>query len=76
MVRLVGVEDCRLLIEDVDILDGTPFLDIKPYVLSFDAFSGERTGWFGRISHDIHEVRSDRRFVSAGLSDPEETREG
>ncbi|ACL17758.1 tRNA (N6-threonylcarbamoyladenosine(37)-N6)-methyltransferase TrmO [Methanosphaerula palustris] len=66
VVRLVGVDDCRLLIEDVDILDGTPLLDIKPYVSSFDAFPDEKTGWFGRTRQEIHEVRSDCRFADAG----------
>ena len=30
---------------DLDILDGTPVLDIKPYVPRFDAFPGARAGW-------------------------------
>ena len=37
VVRLLAVEDGTLLIEDVDILDGAPVLDIKPYVPAFDA---------------------------------------
>ena len=62
-VRLVAVEGCRLVVEDVDVLDGTPVLDIKPYVPSIDAYPGEREGWFGDSARDVVEVRSDRRFI-------------
>jgi len=45
-VRLLGVEGNRLRIADVDMLDGTPLLDIKPYVPAFDCFEVTRTGWY------------------------------
>jgi tRNA (Thr-GGU) A37 N-methylase len=38
----VGVEGNVITIEDVDILDGTPLLDIKPYVPAFDAHADAR----------------------------------
>ena len=63
VVRLVGVEGCRLVIEDVDVLDGTPLLDIKPYVPSFDAYPGECDGWFGRRVGEVRTARADRRFA-------------
>ncbi|MCU0915940.1 MAG: tRNA (N6-threonylcarbamoyladenosine(37)-N6)-methyltransferase TrmO [Planctomycetes bacterium] len=44
-VRLLGIRDRTLRIGDVDILDGTPVLDIKPYVPEYDAFPGSRAGW-------------------------------
>lgn len=44
-VRLLRIEGCTLHVADVDILDGTPLLDIKPYVPTFDAFSNSRAGW-------------------------------
>jgi tRNA-Thr(GGU) m(6)t(6)A37 methyltransferase TsaA len=63
IVRLIAIHDMTLDIEDVDLLDGTPVLDIKPYVPAFDARETERIGWFaGRIER-IHTTRSDNRFT-------------
>ncbi|MGO9230484.1 MAG: tRNA (N6-threonylcarbamoyladenosine(37)-N6)-methyltransferase TrmO, partial [Bryobacteraceae bacterium] len=45
-VRLLGVQGAALLVSDVDMLDGTPLLDIKPYVPAFDHFPVERVGWY------------------------------
>jgi len=44
-VRLLAVEGCRLRIADVDVLDGTPLVDLKPYVPRFDCFPVRRVGW-------------------------------
>lgn len=48
-VRLLGIEDNRLLIAGVDMLDGTPLLDIKPYIYAFDCFQVQRVGWYRDI---------------------------
>jgi tRNA-Thr(GGU) m(6)t(6)A37 methyltransferase TsaA len=45
VVKLLGIEENRLHVEDVDLLEGTPVLDIKPYVGEFDARPGARFGW-------------------------------
>jgi tRNA (adenine37-N6)-methyltransferase len=44
-VKLLGVEGCRLRVAELDILDGTPLLDIKPYAPRFDAWPEARAGW-------------------------------
>ena len=62
VVRLVGIDGCVLTIEDVDILDGTPLLDIKPYVPAFDAYPGERCGWLEHVARNAQNTRSDDRF--------------
>jgi len=49
MVRLVGREGNRLQIEGLDLLDGTPLLDIKPYIPKIDARAGSKAGWFDKI---------------------------
>jgi tRNA-Thr(GGU) m(6)t(6)A37 methyltransferase TsaA len=45
IVRLVKVEGEKLYIRNVDIVDGTPLLDIKPYVPEFDSQEAEKIGW-------------------------------
>jgi tRNA-Thr(GGU) m(6)t(6)A37 methyltransferase TsaA len=47
-VRLLAVEGARLRVDDLDVLDETPLLDIKPYVPDFDVFPVERIGWYAR----------------------------
>ena len=61
-VRLIGVAGAALEIEDVDMLDGTPLLDLKPYVPAFDDRENARIGWFGGRLDRVHEARADRRF--------------
>jgi tRNA-Thr(GGU) m(6)t(6)A37 methyltransferase TsaA len=62
VVRLIAIHDATLVIEDVDLLDGTPVLDLKPYAPAFDARETESIGWFaGRIER-VHTTRSDKRF--------------
>ena len=50
VVRLVGIEGNTLEVAEVDMLDGTPLLDIKPYVSRFDIREGVRDGWFKTAS--------------------------
>ncbi len=63
VVRLVKVEGCKLHIRDVDIIDGTPLLDIKPYVLAFDLRETDEIGWLTGKSGDVRHAKSDGRFV-------------
>ncbi len=62
IVRLVGIQGNTIEIEDVDLLDGTPLLDIKPYVPAFDSYCEEKAGWFDAVFHNAVSVRSDERF--------------
>ena len=59
VVRLLAIHGATLEIAGVDLLDGTPVLDLKPYVPVFDAVAAERTGWLERAAHRVHEVRAD-----------------
>ena len=45
VVELMAIDDCTLHVQGVDMLDGTPLLDIKPFVPAFDHREGVRTGW-------------------------------
>ena len=56
VVRLLGVDGRLLRVADIDVLDGTPLLDIKPYAPEFDHYPAERIGWLaspqGRTTSD------------------------
>jgi len=66
VLELVGVDLDEaggvVRLRNVDILDGTPVLDIKPYVPAFDVWQAERIGWFaGKV--DVAETyKADDRF--------------
>lgn len=64
VVELVKVEGNIVTIKGVDILDGTPLLDIKPYIENFDKAEGEiRSGWMKSTQNEVTKKRSDDRFV-------------
>jgi len=62
IVKLIGIEGNTLHIENVDTLDGTPLLDIKPYVPEFDHFPVETIGWLQRARGEVKGKKSDSRF--------------
>ena len=62
ILRLVRVEDNMIHVENLDILDGTPVLDIKPYVPQFDAWDADRVGWFTGKAENAQFHRADERF--------------
>ena len=61
LVRLVAREDNVLIVEDVDILDGTPVLDIKPFIPRFDYREDVRAGWQEEVAEDVAQVRGRRK---------------
>jgi tRNA-Thr(GGU) m(6)t(6)A37 methyltransferase TsaA len=63
VVELTRVEQGQLHLANVDILDGTPLLDVKPYVPEFDQPRHVRTGWLGAARRKVRSVRSDDRFT-------------
>ena len=62
-VRLRNIQANVREIEDVDIVDGTPLLDIKPYVPAFDPRQPERLGWLEKTNADPRRTRADKRFI-------------
>lgn len=46
IVELKFIRDNYLTVEGIDVLDGTPLLDIKPYVPDFDVRTETRVGWY------------------------------
>jgi len=62
IVRLEGIDGRVLHISDIDIIDGTPLLDIKPYVPEFDNRSQVEIGWLTKKVTQVTQHRSDDRF--------------
>lgn len=63
VVRLVRVEKSILYVRDVDVVDGTPLLDIKPYVPEFDVREVNKTGWLEKEVHKLSTSKDDGRFT-------------
>lgn len=68
IVRLCGIEANHLRVAAIDFLEGTPVLDIKPYVGEFDDRLGARFGWLetARRQTDI----ADDRFKAVSEQSP------
>ena len=64
VVRLVSVQGRTLHVRDVDILDGTPLLDIKPFVARFDGARPDSEGWLTERAGNARSQKSDGRFVA------------
>ena len=64
IVELISVDKNMLTIKGVDVLNGTPLLDIKPYIEIFDKVEGKvRSGWMKSNSNEVSSIRSDDRFI-------------
>ncbi len=57
IVKLIRRERSVLHIQGLDILDGTPVLDIKPYSTIFDCYVGARNGWMDNVDKETMERR-------------------
>lgn len=56
VVRLVRVQGCCLYVNGIDLLDGTPILDVKPYVPYADAFPHAKAGWVDEVEADSLQI--------------------
>jgi len=62
LVRLSRIENNKIYVQDVDIIDQTPLLDIKPFVPDFDVRTAERVGWVEKKAVNAKKVSDDGRF--------------
>ncbi|UCD82754.1 MAG: tRNA (N6-threonylcarbamoyladenosine(37)-N6)-methyltransferase TrmO [Desulfobacterales bacterium] len=62
VVRLVAITNGNLTVKDIDVVNGTPLLDLKPYVPAFDVRKVDRIGWIGKRTGEIEGTVADSRF--------------
>jgi tRNA-Thr(GGU) m(6)t(6)A37 methyltransferase TsaA len=63
LAGIVEVREDAVVVAGLDLLDGTPVLDLKPYVPLFDTPAGDvRSGWFEERAARVFERTSDARF--------------
>ena len=63
LVDLLEVKGLELRVGNVDLLDGTPILDIKPYLPYAEAFPNAKAGWLDEIPENIFEVEWDAKTL-------------
>jgi len=70
VVRLVRAQDNVLYLENVDMVDGSPVIDVKPYVAAFDSWPDSRAGWLERCAERAEGMRADSRFAHGNEDGP------
>ena len=63
VVQIIKIEGNILYIQDLDIVDGTPLLDIKPYVPEFDVRDVKKKGWLDKNVSKLSTSEDDGRFM-------------
>jgi tRNA-Thr(GGU) m(6)t(6)A37 methyltransferase TsaA len=63
VVELIRIDKGLLHIRDIDVVDKTPLLDIKPYVPDFDVRAATRIGWLESKSQKVTKTSADGRFT-------------
>ncbi len=63
IVNLVDVNDNILIVKDIDVVDKTPLIDIKPYTPDFDIREVKRIGWLEKNIHKLPNSKDDGRFL-------------
>ncbi len=63
VVELLSVAGNVLTVRGLDVLDGTPLIDIKPYVPQFDCWPQAACGWMKASRAEVERRRADDRFI-------------
>ena len=63
VVELIGIEKNILHVKNIDVIDGTPLLDIKPYIPAFDVRQARKIGWIEKKVKNLAKTEDDGRFV-------------
>ena len=64
IVELISRENNILTVKNIDILDGTPLIDIKPYIEQFDHPLQTKAGWYEKTQGELKTTTADARFKS------------
>jgi len=64
VVRLERIDGAVLHLRGIDVVDGSPLLDIKPYAPAFDAVGERRFGWIGEALRKETRQVADDRFIN------------
>lgn len=67
IVRLKKIRGITLSVSSLDILDGTPLIDIKPYIPQFDAPETQKGGWIEKAFEKKGVILADDRFTEKGI---------
>jgi len=60
--KIESINNEKIYVSGIDVLDQTPLLDIKPYVSKFDAINDSKNGWLENVMRKSEEQKSDKRF--------------
>ena len=64
IVELINVQQNIVTVKGIDVLNGTPLLDIKPYIENFDKITTPlKSGWMKKTYEEVSYARSDKRFI-------------
>lgn len=62
IVEVVEIQRNIIIVANIDVLDKTPLLDIKPYINAFDRVEQSKSGWMQASEEEVRQKRSDNRF--------------
>lgn len=63
IVEIKSIEKNIITVAGIDVLDGTPLLDIKPYIKEFDGVTSSSSDWMQASEEEVSKKRSDNRFI-------------
>ncbi|RAO99486.1 hypothetical protein PW5551_03070 [Petrotoga sp. 9PW.55.5.1] len=63
VVRLISIENNVLNVQNIEIIEGTPVLDIKPYIPEFTTNEKIKIGWLENNIHKLRQSKDDGRFI-------------
>ena len=63
VVKIVSIAGNKVIVSGADMLDGTPLIDIKPYIKNVDSIDDAVSGWIKLTKTQIGNKRSDNRFI-------------